>query len=66
MNIVSALSFTNKHAHLVYYWRPDASVHMVTTNGRFYTHGTHNMRNLDGQGISREIFSDREFLNREN
>ena len=38
-----SLSFTNKH--LVYYWpyawRPDAPIHMVTTNGRFYTHGTH-------------------------
>ena len=35
LNIVLIL-FTNKH--LIYYWRPDAPVHMVTTNGRFYTH----------------------------
>ena len=69
VNIVS-LSFTNKH--LVYYWRPDAPVHMVTTNGRFYTHGAHSALTCATYTakVSHVRFSvkccDREFLNREN
>ena len=30
-------SFTNKH--FIYYWTPDAPVHMVTMNGRVYNDG---------------------------
>ena len=65
-----SISFTNKH--LVYFWRPDAPVHMIYHEWKILTHGTHSAltRATFTAKVSHVRFSvgccDREFLNREN